>query len=241
MKTRRGTFVLTVAVLASLSWGAVGPADAARGPERLQRLAKAQSKLYAAFDTDAGVSPSVCGRGQGRNGVHGTFLLPVFAQPPTVPEPKTLRCRTTARRVLVDAGGFVATEDLNGPSYPLPFPGGDLVAFNRRNLEPICDDIVDNLLPALNVSPAPIRVDGRRRGAVGVATPWFRARFSPTLEAEYQGSIDLGHPGRLAAAFCGYKSLVHLRPGRHVIRVDYSAIAGKPGTVYTYRIAVRRR
>lgn len=240
MNTRRGAFVLTVAVLGAIAGGASAPADAARGPERLQQLAKAQTKLYSAFDTDAGVSPPSCGRGQSRKGVHGTFLLPVFAQPPSVPESRTIRCTTTARRVFVDAGGFVATEDDDGPSYPMPFPDGDLVPFDRGHLDPICDDIVDNLLPALSISPAPVTVDGEAKAAVGVATGWFIARFSPTFEVEYDNSIALGHPGLLASTFCGYKTLVHLRPGRHVITVDYSANAGAAETVYTYLITVKR-
>jgi len=239
MRIRGLAPVLTAAVLATTRGGALVQADAATGPTHVKQLAEAQTRLYAAYDANTGVSPTHCGKGQRASGFHGTFLLPVFVGTDT-PEPKTIRCRTTARKVLVDAGGSAITEDANGPSYPLPFPDGDLVAFTRPNLNAICDDVVANLMPSLGIPPAVVTVDGIAEEPVAVTTRWFIARHSPTLETQYADSIALGHPGRLATAFCGYKALVHLHPGRHVVTVDYSTISGAPGTIYTYQVNVRR-
>ena len=237
MKVRRIGSVLSAAALAASVGGASIPADAATGTQRLQRLAEAQTRLYAALDNNTGVSPPSCGQGQPLKGVRGVFLLPVFAIT-DAPEPKTLECTTTAHKVLVDAVGFTVTEDNNGPSYPLPSPDGELVPFSRPHLDAICDDVVANFLPDNGFPPAVVTVDGETQQPVAVATRWFIAPFSPTLETEYADSIALGHPGLLATDFCGYKALVHLRPGRHAVTVDYSLFAETPGTVYTYRINV---
>ena len=162
MRIRRLASVLIAAALATTLGGALAQADATTGPPGVRELAKAQTRLYAAYDGNTGVSPTRCGQGQRAGGVLGTFLLPVLAGTDT-PEPKTIRCRTTARKVLVDAGGFAITEDANGPSYPLPFPDGDLVAFNRANLNAICDDVVAHLMPSLGIPPAVVTVDGNVR------------------------------------------------------------------------------
>jgi len=53
----------------------------------------------------------------------------------------------------------------------------------------------------------------------------------------WQDSVDLGHPGKLAASYCGWKAEVPLRQGRHVIRVDLTDVAGAP-THFTYNITV---
>ena len=109
----------------------------------LQVLAKEQTKLLTAFDRNTGVSPTRCGQGEGRDGVHDVFLLPVLASPDD-PEPTTIRCVTTADEVFIDAGGAFVTEDAAGPSYPLPFPDGDLVPFDRAHLNAICDDAIEH-------------------------------------------------------------------------------------------------
>lgn len=238
MRIRRFGCALSAAALASSLAGASVQADAATGTTRLQQLAKAQTRLYAALDNNTGVSPPRCGQGQRLKGVRGVFLLPVFADT-DAPGPKTLRCTTTAHKALIDASGFAITEDNNGPSWPLPSPDGELVPFSRPRLDAICDDVVENFLPDSGISPAVVTVDGEAKQPVAVATRWFIARHSPTLETQYADSIALGHPGRLATNFCGYKTLVHLRPGRHVVTVDYSLIAGVQGTVYTYRLNVK--
>jgi hypothetical protein len=237
MKVRRLGFVLSAAALAASVGGASVRANAATGTPRFQQLAKTQTRLYAALDNNTGVSPPRCGQGQPLKGVRGVFLLPVFAST-DAPERKTLECTTSAHKVLVDAGGFAVTEDNNGPSWPLPSPDGGLVPFSRPHLDAICDDVVANFLPDNGISPAVVTVDGETQQPVAVATRWFLAPHSPTLETQYADSIALGHPGLLATDFCGYKALAHLRPGRHAVTVDYSLIAGTPGTVYTYKINV---
>lgn len=239
MNIRRLASALGAAALMVATVGAPSSAEASIGPSRLQFLAKEQTRLLTAYDRNTGVSPTRCGEGQGRDGFHGVFLLPVLAVPDH-PGPKTLRCVTTADEVLVDAGGSFVTEDAAGPSYPLPYPDGALVPFDRAHLNAICDDAVEHYLPTLGGYPAPLRVDGRVGTPVAVATRWFLARISPTLETEYAASVALGHPGVLATGYCGYKALVHLRPGWHVITVDYSGVTGQPGTVYTYKVLVKR-
>ena len=49
--------------------------------------------------------------------------------------------------------------------------------------------------------------------------------------------MALGHPGRLVASYCGWKTELRLRPGYHEVVVDLSGIAGEPTTV-TYRLWV---
>lgn len=53
----------------------------------------------------------------------------------------------------------------------------------------------------------------------------------------WRQSIGVGHPGRLAATFAGWKALVRLAPGHHVIKVDLSGITGSP-THFIYRVFV---
>jgi len=55
----------------------------------------------------------------------------------------------------------------------------------------------------------------------------------------YADSVDLGHPGRLATVYCGFKAKIHLRPGKHTIVVDYSGAFGGASTVFTYKIKVK--
>ena len=169
MRIRKLGSVLSAAALAATLGGASVQADAATGSPRLQYLAMAQTRLYAALDNNTGVSPPRCGQGQRLHGVRGVFLLPVFAAT-DAPEPKTLRCTTTAHTALVDAGGFVITEDNNGPSWPLPFPDGELVPFDRPHLDAICDDLVENFLPANDIPPAVVTVDGEAAQPVVVTT-----------------------------------------------------------------------
>ena len=40
----------------------------------------------------------------------------------------------------------------------------------------------------------------------------------------YADSVALGHPGRLATVYCGFKAEVQLSPGTHTIVVDYTGI-----------------
>jgi hypothetical protein len=47
----------------------------------------------------------------------------------------------------------------------------------------------------------------------------------------------VGHPGTLTACYAGFKTLVRVAPGHHVLRVDLSSAAGA-GTVFTYDLNV---
>ena len=135
-QARRIGSVLSAAALAASVGGASIPADAATGTPRLQRLAEAQTRLYAALDNNTGVPPPSCGQGQPLKGVRGVFLLPVFAST-DAPEPMTLECTTTAHKVLVDAGGFAVTEATTvraGPAIPRRRVGPVQPAVSGRNL-----------------------------------------------------------------------------------------------------------
>jgi hypothetical protein len=238
---RHGRIVSALsAIIVALSVsGAPLQADAATGSGYHQSLAKAQTRLLTAFDTGTGGSPARCGQGQPLDGIRHAFLLPVLGSAAT--DSLTFRCRTTARKIVIDAGGFTVSEDSAGPSYPLPFPAGDLVRFDRPHLNAICDDVVENLLPAIGRGPVRVTLDGKLQKAVPVATRWFIARLS-TSRTEYPSTIELGHPGRLATGFCGHKVIVrHLQPGRHAVTVNYSKWAdGDEKVVFTYKIKVLR-
>ena len=77
-------------------------------------------------------------------------------------------------------------------------------------------------------------------GGTQVSTRAFEVPVNPTAPALYwQDSVDLGHPGRLAASYCGWKTVLTLSPGDHVVTVDLSGAAGAP-THFTYDIEVSR-
>jgi hypothetical protein len=114
----------------------------------------------------------------------------------------------------------------------------------RRSLEPICDDLRAQGFTAAE----PRTLDGdpitgpRKPLNSGVFTAKVN-RHAQTPGAGragdlYADSVDLGHPGRLATVFCGFKAKVHLRPGKHTIVVDYSGAFGGASTVFTYNIKV---
>ncbi len=231
MRIRSTAGALLAVTLLALS---AGPAAAA--PNRVATLAQQQTKIMLKHYEGQNVSPPTCGQGQSPNGDHGVLLLPVLS---FGSGDATLNCRTTARSVLVDLGGFVVTEDNRFPdsSYEL---NGQLVPFTRRNLEPICDDVIAQ---GFLGDPQPGTLDGQPI-AVGPAidsgvftSPINRHAQVPGGADMYADSVSLGHPGRLATVFCGYKAKVHLSPGRHTIVVDYSGLVGSP-TVFTFTIRV---
>jgi hypothetical protein len=242
MRLRTIACALTAAMLLVLS---VGSAAATTAPRHLQKLAQQQTNLLLKFYKGQNVSPLKCGEGQGSDGVDGVFLLPALS---FAPGDQTLHCKTTARKVLVDLGGFVLTEDDRFPesSYPLNGPPpAEPVPFTRKNLEPICDDIIAQ---GFLGDPVPATLDGdpitgpRKPLNSGV----FTAEVNPEAPTFYADSEDLGHPGRLATVYCGYKAKVHLRPGTHTIVVDYSRLfrddnpaTEDPSAVFTYNITVK--
>ena len=149
MRIRGLAPVLTAAVLATTLGGALVQADAATGRRHVKQLAKAQTRLYAAYDANTGVSPTHCGKGQRASGFHGTFLLPVFVGTDT-PEPKTIRARPRPGRCSSMPAALRSPKTRTARPTPT-VPDGDLVAFTRPNLNAICDDIVANLMPSLGI------------------------------------------------------------------------------------------
>jgi Ankyrin repeat len=65
-------------------------------------------------------------------------------------------------------------------------------------------------------APAPATLDGKPIAGVAVSTSAFPVLVHrgapPPL---WQDSVDVGHPGRLAASSCGWKAQLKLSPGRH--------------------------
>ena len=209
-----------------------GVASASTGPVRLQRLAQQQTKLLFKELTAPNqiASPATCNEGQRPDGIAGVFMLPTLS---FGSGDATFTCHVTTRRVLVDLGGDVATEDDRDDTYTTA--DGQVLLFTRRNLEAICADAL-RFFP----SPAPATVDSTSVGGTQVSTPAFEVAVNPNAPAPYwQDSLALGHPGRLAASYCGWKSTIRLTTGRHVIQVDLSGVTGAP-THFTYDITVGR-
>jgi hypothetical protein len=234
MKTRAllATFVALAALVLPLL--AVPQAQAASGPKRLQRLAGDQTQLLFRFynGQPQTASPPTCSQRQSRRHRH-VLLLPTLS---FGSGDATFTCKTHARRVFIDLGGFTVTEDHRGDTYELA--DGEILDFARANLPRICDDALRL------VTAAPATLDNVAIVPTPVATRNVIVRVNPGADNNpggplYQDSIDLGHPGRLAACFTGYKALVPISRGHHVIHVDLSAIVGAP-TEFTYHLVVKR-
>lgn len=235
MKLRTMMCAVLTGMLLALS---VGPAVATTRPAHLQIRAQQQTKLMLKYYEGQNVSPTKCGQGQSSKGIDGVFLLPVAS---FTPGDRTINCKTTARSVLLDLGGVVITEDPRFPesSYPLD---GHPVPFTRATLGPICDDYTAQ---GFLGDPAPATLDGDASiTGPAINSGVFTARVNRHAQIPggadlYADSVGLGHPGRLATVFCGFKAKVHLRPGAHTIVVDYSAGFGGASTVFTYNITVK--
>lgn len=222
------TIATAVTALALLG---AGGAQASTGPLVLQAGAVAQTKLlFAHLEGPQTASPARCDEGQPRGGFLGVYLLPTLS---FGSGDAAFSCRIRAHLALLDLGGAIASEDAN-PDSTYTTADGEVLRFTPPNLERICDDLVRVYPPAA----APATVDGRAITGARVSTPVFHVRVLPGA-GQYADSVALGHPGRLAAAYCGIKALVPLRRGRHVIAVDLSDIAGAP-THFSYDIHVRR-
>jgi hypothetical protein len=208
--------------------------QAASGPKPLQRLAAAQSQLLFRFynGQPQPASPPTCSRSAERG--QRTLLLPTLS---FGSGDATFDCTTRSHAVLVDLAGALATEDARGDTWTLA--DGEVLDFSRANLPRICDDVL-RFIP-----PATATLDNAAITPTAVVTRNFRVQVNPGADNSpgaspfYQDSVDLGHPGRLAACFSGYKALVPVRPGHHVITVDLSAIVGVP-TEFTYNLTVKR-
>jgi hypothetical protein len=232
MKTR-ALFVTLLALVVPLF--TTPQAEAASGPKALQRLAADQTQLLFRFydGQPQTASPPTCSqrRGDGRRG--GVLLLPSLS---FGSGDATFTCRTKARAVLVDLSGFTVTEDNRGDTWTLA--DGEVLDFARANLPRICDDVL-RFVPAATAT-----LDDSAITPIPVSTRNFSVKVNPGADNTpglplYQDSSDLGHPGRLAACYSGYKALVPISPGHHVLHVDLSAIVGAP-TQFTYDVTVPR-
>jgi hypothetical protein len=224
----RSRSIATVALVLALM--SAGVAQASTGPRRLQALAAAQTVVLFAHLTGQQVaSPAACDEGQGRHGLLGEFLLPTLS---FGSGDASFDCRISARVVLVDLGGAIATEAARGDTWTTA--DGQELLFTRANLERICDDALRRF-----PSPAPATVDGSPFGGTRVSTPAFPVLVRRTAPAPYwRDSVDVGHPGLLFASYCGWKAEVPLRRGDHTITVDLTDAAGAP-THFRYDITVR--
>jgi hypothetical protein len=213
----------------------VGAAEAATGPDELQRLATAQTQLLLRnLKTPPGeqiASPTICNQDQSAQGTNGIFLLPTRAGGSGN---VTFKCDVQTSKVLVDLGGAFATEDANPNSTWTTKQPRHVLRFTRENLEPICDDIITNVITA----PLAAQLDGRPlAGATAVSTPPFTSSIRQSTGQLYQDSVDLGHPGSLATTYCGWKAEVPLSAGDHQITVKFADRKADPFT-FTYNITV---
>jgi hypothetical protein len=234
--------MMCAVVFATLLALPMGLATATAAPTELEKPAQQQTNLLLKFyEGHPNVSPAECGVGQAPGGVDGVFLLPVLA---FSPGSQRINCTTTAQSVLVDFGGFALSEDKRFPhsSWKL---GRKKIPFTSQNLEPICDDIIAKrvLGDASFASLDGIEITHSAKLLnSGLFTADVNTKAQIPGDADlYKDSVDLGHPGRLATVFCGYKAKVPLLPGRHTIVVNYSDRfpADSPQTVFTYSITVR--
>jgi hypothetical protein len=230
MKLRSSLAVVCTAVLAGVGAGAAG---AATGPRLFQLRAEEQTRLlFAQLRSPTQVaSPATCDAGQRPWGTDGVFILPTLDS--SAPGDLAFTCHVAVRRVLLDLGGGIATEDARGDTYTTA--DGQVLLFTRQNLEAICDDVL-RFFP----TPAPATLDSVAIGGTQVSTRAFEVPIHPTAPGTFwQDSIAVGHPGRLAASYCGWKTVLTLSPGEHVIAVDLSGVASGP-THFTYDIDVSR-
>jgi hypothetical protein len=206
-------------------------AHADTGPRSAQLLAVAQTELVFLNLTQPQqvASPASCDRGQPSSGVFGLFMLPQYV---SGTGDYTFDCKLRTRNVLLDLGSAAATEDATDNTYTLA--DGTALPFRPKTLERICDDVLATGFTA----PAPATLDGKPISGTAVSTPAFPVLVHRGAPAPlWQDSIDVGHAGRLAASYCGWKAQLRLSPGRHVITVDLSDVA--PGaTRFIYNIKV---
>ena len=218
-----------------LVFGLLTPsADAAIGPKRLQRLAERQTQLLLRNYSDGDVaSPDRCNKDQSRKGTKGVFLLPTrFGGAGDL----TFTCKISTRTVLLDLGGAVATEDANPESVWTLSTTGEVLRFTPATIERICEDILN----VVYLTPAAATLDGVPISGKRVSTRAFVAKVRPAAEGLYADSVAVGHPGKLATSYCGWKTTLRLKPGRHVIVVDLLAPGETDPSTFTYNIYVKK-
>ncbi len=226
VKARMIGTVIVAALSVAVSGGV---AEAASGPIGLQRDAQAQTELLFDhyFGPPQNASPVACDEGHGAKGSLGEFLLPTLS---FGSGDASFTCHIRTHRVVLDLGGAIATEDKRGDTYTTA--GGQVLLFTRANLQAICDDVL-RFYP----SGAPATVDNNPVTGSQLSTTVFSVDANHGASPYYQDSVDLGHPGRVAACFAGWKAEIPLTRGHHLIQVDLSAAAGAP-THFRYDITV---
>ena len=208
-------------------------ARAATGPVRLQGLAAAQTVyLFAHLTGTQTASPRVCGQDQPSSGFLGFFLLPTLS---FNSGDAAFDCHITTHTVVLDLGGAIVSQDANQDA-PWTFADGSTALFTPGNLERICDDVQARFV----TSPSPATLDGTPIGGTAVTTPPFPVPVRRTAPGTYWAdSVAVGHPGSLAATFCGWKAELSLSRGRHVITVDHTGLFDPTHpTHFTYNITV---
>jgi hypothetical protein len=237
---RLRTRAVALAIVASLAGPFVGASSVGAEPRfDLERLAQAQSKLWAdglVNGFDGPLSPPGCDYRQPPDDTRGlgpaVFMLPVNAGggPPLDP---SVTCRVKSHQwILADLGGLVPFEDDNGVAGGWTLANGKTVPFTPRTLEKICRDVMAREGAEVIVPfPATVTVDGRsvRSQVKQVITDPFTYRVPGNWLLD-DDSEALGHPGTLAASYCGYKLLLPpLKVGKHVL-VGLPSTAPSPGT-----------
>jgi hypothetical protein len=211
-----------------------GATGASSGPKRVQALAAAQTVyLFAHLTGVQSASPKVCGAGQPSSGFLGFFLLPTLS---FSPGDQRFDCRITTRTVVLDLSGSTVTEDANADE-PYVFEDGTELLFLPRNLERICDDVGPRFFP----KPSPATLDGKPIAGTAVTTPAFPVPIHRTAPLTFwEDSVKRGHPGVLASTFCGWKAVLTLTRGEHVILVDHTRLfeESDPPTRFRYDITV---
>lgn len=224
---------LLATALIGIALAAPGVASASSGPVALQVAAAAQTAyLFAHFTANGqSASPATCGEDQPRSGFLGVFLLPTLS---FYAGDQDFTCKVSTHTVLLDLGGAVATEDANDAGWTM-LDGSELL-FRPRNLERICDDVWLQFYPR-QLSDATL--DGRAITGTAVTTAPFPVPIRRSEPLNYwEDSVAVGHPGVLAATYCGWKTLLTLPSGRHVVKVDLTQVTGGDPTRFTYDITV---
>jgi len=231
MKFRRWIVVIMSAVLTLL---AAPMADADSSGKRLERLAIAQSQqLFEYYQGEPQpASPMFCWQAQSKDGV---LLLPAAS---FWGGDRDFRCKVSTRSVLVDLGGYIPTEDKRYETSTYELANHEIVTFARKNLTRICDDLLPKLTPAIAT------LDGVAISGTPISTRTFSSKINRSANDEllpfYQDSIDVGHPGRLTSCFTGFKAIVPVTAGHHILQVDLTELFGGTSTVMTYYLFVTR-
>lgn len=231
----RNRLVLSLAVGATAALFGNAPAGAATAPKGLQRLAAEQTQLWEnGIAAQTPLSPTTCTRGSAHD--DDVVFLPVLTQFGVANNALTVSC--TVRRdsdLVLDVGGAILTEDANvctadpatDPCYKV---NGVDTPFRPATLPAIGAQILTDFAPFATAT-----LDGKALPAQRILTSVFPLCI-PADAFQYQDSMNLGHPGVLAAAYAGDKVVIdHLRKGRHTIVVTNSAF----GSSITYHLTVR--